>query len=266
MFRRIVFNVSFCLFVFIIAKGVMAFGMGGYMTIGGGNTSYGYNKYEYFATGKLKESENWAVGGGLIMDSNLASDRVFNWRMHLSGERLTADREAEMKLVRLRMNHVFGFGIVRTKRVRLWLGPQIGINYSWGDRTKERYYYGIGPLGMKWQLAFLPAGLLSPNNFGYGIFRDKISIIRYGGIDLGLALGLNINLGDYVTIGPEVGFKYALNFGFQNRKVYGGFPVFIEAFVPINDNKTETLTVKGYEIYGNIAVIFRVGGDNYRSQ
>ncbi len=266
MFKRIIFCASFGVSVFMLTAVAMAFGIGGYGTIGGGNTLYDFSKYEWFATGNLKESENWAGGGGLIMDSNLATDRIFNWRMKLGGERLYADRESEMQLVRLSMSHTFGFGIVRTERVRLWLGPQIGVSYSWGDRTKERYYYGIANLGLKWQTAFLPTSLISPYNFVYGVFRDKISKIRYGGIDFGLVLGLNINLGDYVTIGPEVGIKYALNWGFQNRKVYEDLPFFVDSFVPINDNTRDMLAVMGYEIYGSIAVVLRVGGDNYRGR
>ena len=265
MFKRIASVAFFCFFILMLATVAMAFGIGGYMTVGGGNSSYDYSKYEYFATGNLKKSEDWAIGGGLIMDSNLASDRIFNWRMKLGGERLTADRESEMRLTRLHMQHVFGFGIVRTENVRLWLGPQIGASYSWGDRTKERYYYGIAPLGLTWQKLFYPA-LLSPYNYGYGIFRDHIPIIQYGGIDFGFVLGLNINLGDYVTIGPEVGVKYGLNFGKQNRKIYGGAPLYAEALVQLNDNTREAIELNGYEIFGSIAVIFRVGSDNYRAR
>ena len=132
MLKRLIFSGFLVGLVACMATAVMAFGIGAYATLGDGNTSYDYSKYEYFAAGKMKESSDLAIGGGLVMDSNLAYDRVFNWRMKLGIEQLKADREAEMKLLRLHMNHLFGFGIVRTQVIRLWLGPQVGVNYSWG--------------------------------------------------------------------------------------------------------------------------------------
>ncbi|OHD69815.1 MAG: hypothetical protein A2W19_09575 [Spirochaetes bacterium RBG_16_49_21] len=265
MFKKLIFSVCFGGLVVLLATGAMAFGIGGYMTLGGGSTSHDYGKYEYFAAGQMKESSDFAIGGGLIMDSNLAYDRVFNWRMKIGGEQLKVDREAEMKLTRLHMNHLFGFGIVRTKVVRLWLGPRIGISYSSGNRTDFRDYAGISPVDPVLQIITL--GFYSPSILQYPILRDKITKIQYGGIDVGLALGLNINIGEYVTIGPEFGFKYALNWGFQKREIYISLldgPIMYIHFLPLNlNNERERLTLSGYEIYATIAAMFRVGGDSY---
>jgi opacity protein-like surface antigen len=262
MLKGIVFIGTAGVCVVMMATVAMAFGIGGYATFGGGNTLYDVNKYELAST-RSYDSNNLAIGGGLIMDSNLAYDRVFNWRMKISGEQLIVDREAEMKLSRVHMSHTFGFGVVRTQMVRFWLGPAFGGSYAAGKRTSEKYYLAVVPLSYRWWNIVAPGIPYQP--IGVGINRDKITKIAFGGIDLGFVLGLNINIGDFITIGPEAGFKYSFNWGAQTRKIYAGLlPTTIRGIVEVNlDNTIERLNLRGYEFYGAISVMFRFGGDNY---
>jgi hypothetical protein len=266
MFRKIIFMFSVGVFTTALAAGAMAFGIGGYMTVGGGNTTYDFSKFEYFKTGSMKESSDFAIGAGLVLDTNLAYDRVFNYRLKLGGEQVTADRERELKFGRINMNHVFGFGVVRTKVVRFWFGPSIGGSYSWSNSSSDqKYYLGIAPMNYRYQKIVFPSLPYDPTAFVFGLLRDKVKKIYFGGIDIGLVLGLNINIGSFVTIGPELGFKYAFNWGYQKREVYAGLlPISLGSALNLNINDdNKRITLKGYEIYGNIAVMFRVGGDNY---
>jgi hypothetical protein len=211
VFRKLIFSICFLGMIVLLATGAMAFGIGGYMTVGGGNTSHDYDKWEHFATGQMKQSSDLVIGGGLVMDSNLANNRIFNWRMKIGGDQLWLDREKEMKMSRMRMDHTFGFGVVRTKIIRFWFGPRIGGNYSWGDRTSQRYYAALSPLSYTFQkIAIDPSIWNAWVNSGAlaralvqgeaNIFRDKINKIRYGGLDVGFVVGLNFNIGDFVTI------------------------------------------------------------------
>ncbi len=82
---------------------------------------------------------------GLTLDSNVAANRVFNYRLDLyygAGDHdgVTSDMFG--------MNHTFGFGVVRTRPVRVWLGPQIGMYYESGDDiwdSWDAYGFNIGP-------------------------------------------------------------------------------------------------------------------------
>jgi hypothetical protein len=264
MFKKIIFLVCFGGFVVLFATGAMAFGIGGYMTFGGGNAKFDINQYELFSTESMRNSHNLAIGGGLILDTNLAYDRIFNYRLKLGGEQNSVEREAEIKMTRLSMDHVFGFGVVRTRSVRLWFGPQIGLSYSWGNRREVKRYFGFSPISFEWQAINL--GMYSPLFFMEDILRDKINKIEYGGIDVGLVVGLNINIGETVTIGPEIGCKYVYNWGKQNRDIYDWVaPLDVWSGIPININDNrESLKLRGYELFATISIMFRVSGDNYQ--
>ncbi len=265
MFKKIIFMFCVGIFTTALATGAMAFGIGGYATLGGGNTIYDFSRFEWFRTGNMKNSSNLAIGGGLVLDTNLANNRIFNYRLKLGGEALNVDRERSIDMSRLHMQHIFGFGIVRTKVVRLWLGPSIGGSYSWGKSTGLKYYLGIAPQSYRYQQVTAPGLPYDPTAYTFGLLRDRIKKLYYGGIDLGVAVGLNINIGNLVTIGPEMGFKYAFNWGFQRRDVYAGLlPLIIDTAATLNrGEERKRISLKGYEIYGNIAFMFRVGGDNY---
>ena len=250
-------------FIATITASAMAIGLGGYMTLGGGSATYHFSEFEYYSSTNMSDSSNLAVGGGFVLDTNAAGNQLFNYRLKIGGERNWVKREADMKLSRLHLQNVFGFGVVRTKWVRFWLGPALGGSYTWGDRDSERYYAGIFTPSFTWQQIITP-GLydITPTA---DIMRDKITKIVYGGFDLGLVLGLNINIGDYVTLSPEAGFKYAFNWGSQKREAYWWIPTSIPYVIPVNfGEEKKTLTLKGYEIYMNFSVMCRVGGDTFR--
>lgn len=170
-------------------------------------------------------------GGGLVLDTNLASDQLFNYRMelgftnlHSSYQQEEPDIVAQLLVERLTGTffpinkketywensfllttiHYFGFGVVRTKTVRFWLGPQLTIG-----------------------------GMLT-NNKGF-----------YAG--LGLALGLNINIGEVFTLSITGSGRYLGGVTFY--KYQGG-----------------TTGTGGYGGDGmvTLAFIFRIPGDTYK--
>ncbi len=170
-------------------------------------------------------------GGGFVMDTNLAGDQVFNYRLELGFSNLRTPYEVkEWDLIptmiasymmgtifpvekyetyyenslALTTVHYFGFGVVRSKNVRFWLGPQITIG------------------GMLTNLTGFIAGI-------------------------GFAMGLNINIGDVFT----------LSFVGSGRYI-GGVRFF--------SYQGTTYSQGGYGGDGMITVgfIFRIPGDTYR--
>ncbi len=256
----------------LATSSAMAFGIGAYATVGGGGSAYKTTTGDY-VPGITDSSSNLTAGAGLILDTALAQDSLFNYRLKIGGGRYWIEKETNLELTRkkiestrknieltrLQLSNIFGFGIIRTRILRWWLGPQLGGTYTWGNRGK-RNYAGIAKESSEYQA--LRYGIFSINDINLlAPYYDTIREIKYGGFNLGLSTGLNINIGTIFTISLETGFKYNLNWGYQYRKIH-------ESFWPLYEinHFNENLFVHGWELYGEIAFLFRISGDNYRGR
>jgi len=218
-------------FVAALATRAMAMGIGVYGTVGGGKMNHDYSTGELIAP---SSSSDFGGGAGVIFDTNLASDKLFNYRAKFGAEKYTVSRETDIDMARVHFDNIFGFGIVRTKMLRWWIGPQVGGFYA--INTGEEGY-------RLWFTKGLPFLLVSP-------FIARLKELKYGGFDIGAATGLNINLGTNFTIGVETGFKYDFAWGTQKRSSLLGI-------YNINDD----MTINGWELYGEISFLFRFAGD-----
>lgn len=146
--------------------------------------------------------KNWTVDHsrgnfGLVVDTCVAGDKSFNYRMNVGHGYGTVDvtrkrRDLVTDLVTTKRYHyfvydwhfynTFGIGVVRTKLIRFFLGPQIGICYM-NDVNAARY-----------------------SEFSF---------------KLGLDFGLNINVGSFFTISPDGGVRFVGNIGTNPMTSYG---------------------------------------------
>jgi hypothetical protein len=220
-------------FVATLTTRAMATGIGVYGTIGGGKSNHDYSSGEIIAP---STSSDLAIGGGLILDTNLASNKLFNYRMKIGAEKYTSSRETDIDMARIHFDNIFGFGIIRTKMLRWWIGPQVGGFYATNTETESYQLYFVKEI---------PYIILSP-------FFGRVKELKYGGFDIGAATGLNINPGKNFTIGVETGFKYYFAWGTQQRSIGLGF-------INMNDD----MKLNGWELYGQVSFLFRFGGDNY---
>ncbi|MEN8136538.1 MAG: hypothetical protein ABFS18_13535 [Thermodesulfobacteriota bacterium] len=160
-----IFIIAFALIVISLATtSAHASGLGVYLSSGFGDSDI--ETGPWWSVTDTHDSDLELLSGGLVFDTNLSKNRLFNYRMELGrGTYTWQDFPAgmETELNQTVMTHDFGFGILRNKAVRLWLGPEIRIS-----RT-----------------------------------NDEVDGIEYDmtGFGVGLALGLNINLPGSVTIG-----------------------------------------------------------------
>ena len=200
--------------VFVIVFGFMVFspfgvqhvhalGIGGYFTFGSGKVEFKEdwsNSDEFFE--QRNKGDATYFGGGFVLDTAVAKDKVFNYRLQLGYERgkfefdsvrdedLDIDisddvEDFEFDVNQYIFDNTFGFGIVRTEFFRLWLGPQIRLGVMEGD--------GSGSL------------ISTGEKYDYEFF---------GGI-LGIApvIGGNFNLRNNLTLGVDLGYRYSLIVG-----------------------------------------------------
>ena len=185
-----------------------ALGIGGYFTYGTGDVEFTeeWSNSDPFFELKSK-GDNTHFGGGFVLDTAVAKDKVFNYRLQLGYERAKFKFDSienkdldidisdniddfELDINQYIIDNTFGFGIVRTEFFRLWIGPQIRLGFLSGD-------------GSNFQIS-------TGERFEYDLF---------GGI-LGIApvIGGNFNLRSNLTLGLDLGYRYSLILGNLDKK------------------------------------------------
>lgn len=157
---------------------------------GGVGGSFSYTRSET----RLKDVDDvWAdldthsdiAGFGVVFDTNLAQDRLFNYRLNASIQ--FVDQEVEQQGVgnsvegtSLALDQTFGFGIVRTPEFRLFVGPSIHL--------------GVG--GMD-------------DEIDVGGFEDDYDQTTFTA-GIGPELGMNFNLGSHLTLSFSTFARYGV--------------------------------------------------------
>jgi len=151
----------------------MAVGLGLYFNFGNGSTdgdveaqfedNWDDYTFEYSYEGDTKH-----FGWGFVLDTAVAKNKVFNYRLNIGYEKFSdewqdidkiealEDYDWKMNMEGIVLDNIFGFGVLRTKSVRMWLGPQVRLAYFTGkievdgeedeDFDNKLFGIGIGPV------------------------------------------------------------------------------------------------------------------------
>jgi len=207
------FSVACTLF---LSAQLSALGLGVYGTGSKSSTTWTYHKNEV-PDFHIKSSDS-KMGAGFVLDTNLAKDNLFNYRLNIGFAKITLDNEKtsyssfygikDITGYEYHLYNTFGFGIVRTEEIRLWIGPQIGFGVIRGE-------YDLSS----------------------GQDNDFTTIFFSGA----LAAGMNVNIGDIVTFGFDAGYRL--------KQHWGGASV---------GNPSFGITGKERELYANVSFILRI--------
>ncbi|MEZ4330582.1 MAG: hypothetical protein R3F35_02440 [Myxococcota bacterium] len=131
------------------------------------------------------DTETGAVGLGLVFDTNLARDRLLNYRLATSVEFLNeevgqAGLENEVQGARFNFDQTLGFGIVRTPDVRVFIGPSLHLGVG---RVDDHIWVE-----------------------GFRANYDRTSFT----VGLGPELGVNFNVGPNLTFSTSAYLRYGL--------------------------------------------------------
>jgi hypothetical protein len=158
------------IFVLCLSSNAQAFGIGGYF-------EYGNVDGEIeLLVGDDVDFDADQYGVGVVFDSNLARDSLFNYRGTFGYRRSehtfeTFLGDVEVDAEGFEMNHLFGFGVVRTKHMRVFIGPA--------------------------------------SRFGFDDF-DAGSGVDLVNIDLGVGpeIGMNVHLSRHLTVSPWIAYQF----------------------------------------------------------
>lgn len=162
-----------------------AAGMGVYIPISAGDSGSYTQDYDnsLLADRDIDIDYKASAGLGLAFDSNIGKDSLFNYRLGLEFMKQEIDSEDGVACTgdcdfgtRINMVHTFGFGVLRTQTVRLWVGPRINIAYDWD--TGDNGYARVG--------------------------------LEFG---VAPAVGVNVNLGRVVSLGADLDYRFATTAG-----------------------------------------------------
>jgi len=146
--------------------------------------------------GKISGAASIGYGGGLMMDTAPDSVTMVNYRMNLGYSRIMIFTGNHINLNRFDFTNTWGFKLYRNDSIKLWLGPQLGLNYLWGGDTHKTY-----EVVFNWMSLANPSLPIS--------YKRKYNLF---GVNTGLAIGVNINMSNRVTLSIEAGGRGFITF------------------------------------------------------
>lgn len=199
-------------------------GIGVYGTSGGGQMYYQKNgswlKYKSI-------SDTIIFGGGFIADTNPDGDAAFNYRLTVGYNYQKTNFIVTNGIHRVLVNNVFGISVVRNDLLKVWIGPQIGLGYLWG----ETHYHDIGT---------------NPVPSLYYLKKFRFRLVNF---NCGVSIGINFNIGEFITLPFEVGFRFHAYTNFSNKD--NGRTVF------------NGINIMGPEGYALVGVMYRINKKEY---
>ena len=222
-----------------------AFGFGFYGSAGLGPTPLTIK-------GSEKHRDN-GVGFGLLLDTAVARNEVVNYRAHIGYENLVNNGSvffSRYGMHRAYFSNTFGFGVVRRKSVRFWMGPQLSFSAVYKDLNVP-YRFQI----------VIPRNTLYYKSYRYNFL---VPMIGFGSV-----FGVNVNIGDHFTFGFEAGFHTSMGVGpykhsVNNLYVFNaGTPG--ATLLPVRESTSRDYEYFKFEISARVSMIFRVG-DVYQAE
>jgi hypothetical protein len=112
----------------VAATPAFATGLGGYLSYGNVDGSVDFNFNGDYKTDRF--------GIGFVMDTNVATDRLFNYRLELGYQKSWREFDVlsrDIEFSGFTWNNYFGFAPYRSQNIRLWMGPTLRFSVDAPD-------------------------------------------------------------------------------------------------------------------------------------
>ena len=175
--------VSFFIFSFILifSTSLSAAGLGIAFRYGTGGVDY-----------DLYDGDANHFGINFVFDSNVAKRSVFNYRLNAGVEFFEHKYDVNYDYgylyygtetnegIRIVTDHTFGFGIVKTSVVRLWMGPNVRFGFVAADESGLCLGAGITALGLNFNFGpVFTLGLEAGYQFYADLYFDDVVSNEY---------------------------------------------------------------------------------------
>ena len=185
-------KLSICLFTLILCLFLLplnseAGGLGIFVPATFGNADF---------SGYSHEENHFGIG--FLFDTNVAENHIFHYRLNAGLEFFehtypefvydntlmyyVESRTDAYALMRIALDNTFGFAVLRTQVLRLWLGPQVRLGWILGDRSGVTLGAGLTLLGMNFNMgSVFTLSLEAGYRFAGNIYFDTVSDYSYDG-------------------------------------------------------------------------------------
>lgn len=203
--------------IIIVANDTYAVGIGIYAT-GGTAMSNWMVENENFGS-----STDYCFGGGLLIDTAVAKNKLFNYRMAIGYEWYGSNNPSLYNVKpdynfahKFDMSHTFGLGIYRTKTLRFWVGPEVGLTCLYSPNFRHVRYMLFPPNSIG------ESGLISGGFYALNVlYSSPTKKLLTAGIDILMTLGVNYNIGDRTSLFTDIGFGYTGTFHLEGDREIG---------------------------------------------
>lgn len=182
----------------VIAIPCFAISFGVYGKAGVSTSTYSFSPM-------AKTPNDHLLGFGLVLDTAVAKSKTFNYRLNIGYENVVDSGNPlfmNQSMHRIDSYHSFGLSPMANKYIRLWLGPSIGFHYQFANqrfRDTSKFNY-----------------------FTSSSISDIKRVVHLALFDIGCLFGINIHLGDKVSVSAECGIYVGAGIGTEQttRKKY----------------------------------------------
>ncbi len=132
-----------------------------------------------------------STGKGITFDTNIGKNRLFNYRLSLESVRLQIDEingqkcQGDCTSTRLSMVNTFGFALIQSREIRLWIGPR--FNFA------------------------------TNNENGSGTSTSRDNVDSYTEFSLGLATGVNFNINRAFALAVDIDYRASAGVIFEDE-------------------------------------------------
>ena len=234
--------VSLGLALLFPASSAMAVGAGMYFSYGHGWGNVDDDDWDQIFDDGLPYDYDFdenVFGVGFTFDTNVAKNRLFNYRLEIGYERVWQEWPSGNPTLRwdydfpgnppppaaftrskytgngLSINNAFGFGVVRTDRMRLWVGPALRLNADWYD-------------------------------------ADDFDVLEFN-VGVGPQVGINYHVGERTSLALSFGYQYLFALHSWSREPDYLFP---------GDEDFDSIGGQ-HNIFVNLSFFFRSAGDRF---
>lgn len=193
-----------------------------------GISANGAFAFSTFNLARSSSSVDYSGGAGFVLDTAVGEGR-FNYRLNFgydnvidSGSRFVTGPSMH----RIIISNAFGFGLIKTEKVRIWMGPEVGLSCQF-NTYRDRKFFVIFQAG-----AVLGINLNAGNGFTFSV-------------EFGLRGGGGPNMNYKMPIGS---LRYGYGYGYPGYRT-----------------STNESGIAKVESFARVAMLFRIGSANDRS-
>ncbi len=134
-----------------------------------------------------------ADGGGFLLDTDQINGTILLYRLNAGMNHVFVGTPDKKSMVRFDITNTVGIRLFQNENLKVWLGPQLMLNYLWGRDTGSAYEIKLAGSALSNSTIILPSWYTKH--------------YKLGGVNIGVTAGFNYAFTDTFCVTVETGFR-----------------------------------------------------------